>query len=98
MLISFHELLKPFLFCMDSSLQIMGDLIYPAPAVKSGRGKNSTLTHIPGNYLHLCMPLLSSITCYLYSGLYSTPFLFSVIGVDRGEVCNTSSMDKQATP
>jgi hypothetical protein len=58
----------------------------PAPEVKSGQGKNSPPTHIPGSYLHLCMPLLSSISVYLYSGLYSIPFVFSVIGVDRGRL------------
>jgi hypothetical protein len=95
-LISIHELLKPFLLCGQQPSDYGRLLICSAPAVKSGQGKNSPPTHIPGSCLHLCMPLLSSVTCYLCSGLYSTPFVFSIIGVDRGEVCNTSSMDKQA--
>ena len=71
-------------------------LLCPEPEVKSGQRKNSSPTHIPGTYLHFCMPLFTSISCYLYSVLYSIPFVFSVAGVDRGEVCNASSMDKQA--
>lgn len=82
-MIPFHDLLILFLCGQQSS--IYGRC--PAPEVKSGQGKNSSPTLISGSYLHLCMPLLSSISCYLYSGLYSIPFVFSFVGVDSGGRC-----------